>query len=246
VTETQTPEAAKVTTLHAALLAAVTELSGYVTKDGFNKDQSYRYAGHEAVLAHTRSALLAHHLALIPTALRHVGVFGYSTRSGEQAAWLWEQSFDLVHAPSGECIALAVQVTTRATEKAAMVASTTADRTMLLRLLRLTTVDDVEEQPDPSRGNNAQRDTKPANVQKPNGQHRETSGAATVIKTLHDELAKQAPDAGTLGKFYRHAREQLRKVNAQDPAWEDFDNAFGKRCNALGLDPYQVAKAGRS
>jgi hypothetical protein len=240
------------TGLHAALHAAVCALLGYVAKDGFNQDQRYRFAGHEAVNATTREALLAHHLTLVPRALRHLAELRFAGGRGEQVIWVWEQDFELVHTPSGELLTISQQVTTRAGEKAAAIASTAADRIVLLRLLRLSTVTEEEEpqreeRPAPARAQH--RETRPGAsqarkaapaAQVPQGDPQATPRGERVVTQLADELTRLVRDRDTLAKFWERARERLAQAQASRGQVQRAKEAFGAKCRALGFDPNDV------
>lgn len=124
--------------LNQALLAARRELHGTVHKEGYNKDQDYRFVGHEQVLmCGARDALLRHGLVLEPRSIEYAGELVAETYKGKRTIWHWTGVYALVHV-SGEERTYRLAATTQPNDKGAFVASTALDRTAYLRVLSLT------------------------------------------------------------------------------------------------------------
>lgn len=225
--------------LREALSAAMAQFGGTVFKEGANKAQGYRYVGHEHVVEHVRKALVANGVVIVPTNLRFISEMPkWTTRSGEQTAWLWEQTFEICHAGSDECRTVTVQATTNANDKAAFVASTAADRTLLMRLMRLAGTS--EENPEHD-SHDDERGGGPAKA----ATKSEPGVAKAVMETLHRELAAQ-PDFDALALFHNHALTQMDKARVDEGPRQAFWAAWGKRCEALRLNPGKVAAAARA
>ncbi len=134
-------------TLAQALVRARRSCPPTVFKAGKNKDQNYRFVGHEQVLVSgARAALLAHDLVLEQQSVEYVGALMAPNRNGERPVWRWCGTFMLVHGPSAEERIYRYEATTQPNDKAAYVASTALDRVALLRVLQLAGSD--EENPE--------------------------------------------------------------------------------------------------
>lgn len=142
--------------LVAALIAARTAVHLKVKKAGWNKAQSYSFAGHEHVLEHVRATMLAHGLILEQVDVEYLGSETYTTRSGTNAAWRWRGTHKLIHT-SGEERTYVFAATTGPNDKAAFVASTALDRTAILRIMQLAGSDEENPEHDSN-----EQDAKPA------------------------------------------------------------------------------------
>lgn len=66
-----------------------------------------------------------------------------------------------------------------------------------------------------------------------------------VMETLHRELSAQS-DIDALAQFHNHALSQMDKANVDEGPRQTFWAAWGKRCEALKLNPGKVAAAARA
>ena len=234
--------------LRSALVAAQATVNGMVFKAGANTAQNYRYVGHKEVIEHVREAMRSHGIVVVPTRLRFVQDLTYRTSRGEQHAWLWEQDFVVVHVASNEREAVTVQATTACNDKAAFVASTAADRTLLMRLMRLAGTSEEnpehdshdEQQPNGQRQGGGQQ--RPAQGKPAQQQQRQPSAdSGRVIQGLLEDLAKlRKSDRSTLASFYAYAREQLEVCAASEQQRTTVQKAFGQVCESNGLKPRDV------
>ena len=89
------------TSLYAKLAAVTAEL-GYVTKDGKNEFQGYRYTSAEALLAAVRGPLSAHGIVVMPS-LTALGEREYTTSKGKASVITTARvKFTLVDGETGE------------------------------------------------------------------------------------------------------------------------------------------------
>lgn len=239
-------------TIRAAITAAAASVQGFVFKDGENSAQKYRYVGHEHVIDHVRHVLLGLGIVILPTVLRFVQEIVYTTKAGGGTALLWEQTFEVSLVGSDERLTLSVQVTTAANDKASFIASTAADRTLLMRLMRLAGTSqenpeyDERDQGGRQQGGGQQRQQANNNQQRAQGggQRANVNEATQAVQTLHRELAQQN-DFGALVAFFHHGAQTLRGHGIQGEPSTRFWDAWGERCRALRLDPNEVAAAAR-
>jgi hypothetical protein len=109
-----------------------------IRKEGKNSAQGYAYVGHEHVLTSgAREALLSQGLVLELTGTDFVGTLEIPKKDGVSLVWRWRGTFQLAHEESGLSQMYAIEATTQANDKAAYVASTALERTMLLRLCQM-------------------------------------------------------------------------------------------------------------
>jgi hypothetical protein len=232
--------------LRAALAAAQAEVRGLVYKAGANQEQRYRFVGHEDVIEHVRAAMVKHGVIVVPTGLRFVQELTWQTAKGTRIAWLWEQSFDVAHAHSEESRTATVQVTTMPNDKASFVASTAADRTLLMRLMRLAGTS--EENPEDDSHDDDRRRQQGQQEQRLGAglkDARPVYDAAKVVQGLMADLGRIATDRETLGRFYEYARGELAKCRADEQQKLLVQQEFGRRCAGAGLKPKDVI-AGRA
>ncbi len=157
-------EDAPARTLAAALVRARRDCPPTVFKAGRNKDQNYRFVGHEQVLVSgARAALLRHGLVLEQQSVEYVGSLLAPSRSGERPVWRWCGTFVLLYGASGEERLYRYEATTQPNDKAAYVASTALDRVALLRVLQLAGSDEENPEHD-SHDESARRDAPPAHA----------------------------------------------------------------------------------
>lgn len=224
--------------LRGALAAARAKVKARVFKAGTNREQGYQYVSHEAVVEHVREALVEQRVLVLPKSLTHKGELRWAGKSGDRVCWLWEQTFVLTHADSDEAFELAVQVTTIANDKAAFVASTAADRTLLMRIMGL--AGSLEE--DPEHGEEPEQRSAPARTQGAGP----SPESARVVRDLIAELGKTAGDRESLAHFYETARTELALCRASEQQKTTVQQAFGERCAAAGLKPRDVVTGARS
>lgn len=209
-----------------ALVAARKAISPTVYKAGKNEAQRYAYAGHEHVVTHARAAMLANGLALEQVRVTHESVMTYSTRNGEQIAWLWRGDFALLHA-SGESRSYSFLATTAANDKAAYVASTALDRTAILRVMQL--AGSTEE--DPEHDSNDQSD----------GPHQSDTRRHAVATGVQSHVDGALALCTSREMIVRWARELTRMSGDKTMAWQ----AFAAQCAILELSPKEIASEAR-
>lgn len=236
--------------LRSALAAAQAEVKGLVYKAGANSEQRYRFVGHEDVIGHVREAMVKYGVVVVPTGLRFVQELKWPTAAKERVAWLWEQSFEILHAQSDERACATVQVTTMPNDKASFVASTAADRTLLMRLMRLAGTseenpedDSHDEDHHQQSGGQRPAQTQPraangGNAQRP--QQQPSNGSGKVVEQLLTDLGKATGDRETLANYYEHARAELAQCGANEQQKKIVWDAFGGRCKSAGLEPRAV------
>jgi hypothetical protein len=235
------------TSLRIALADAQARVKGLVYKAGANQAQRYSYVGHEDVIEHVRTVMIACGIIIVPTLLRFVQELSYRTKSGDNTAWLWEQTFQISHAYSDDTQTATVQVTTTTNDKASFIASTAADRTLLMRLMRLagTSVENPEDDSH-DEGHRQQSGGGPVKAQpraagnggQPRAQN--TNAAGRVVQQLVEDLNKAPADRETLANFYEYARGELAQCGATEQQKIVVQEAFGKRCASAGLKPREV------
>lgn len=244
MTDQQTSQAEQPTrpaSLREALNAAANEVNAFVSKEGYNQEHRYSYAGHEDVVGHVRGALLRNGVVIVPTLLRLVSKESFPSRGGDKCVFVWEQAFEILHVHSDDKCTVLVQVTTHPGDKASFIASTSADRTLLMRLMRLATTNEGEVEYDRSTGEvlDQRRGQQQRQGQSQRGQESQQmqggNAVAKVVARLVADLAQIKPEM--LGQFYGHARAQLSKCSAPDAQVRSVREAFDKRCRALGVDP---------
>ena len=236
--------------LRRALADAQALVKGLVYKAGANQEQRYRFVGHEDVIEHVRAVMVACGIVLMPTSLRFVQELAWTTAKGQRIAWLWEQTFTVAHAHSDETQMAVVQVTTMPNDKASFVASTAADRTLLMRLMRLAGTS--EENPEDDSHDEGDRRQQSGGRPGLQSQHQRTGGssgqqraqntneAGRVVQQLVSDLQKAPADRETLARFYEYARAELAQCGANEQQKTAVQEAFGKRCAAGGLKPRDV------
>lgn len=239
--------------LRRALADAQSRCKGLVFKAGANQEQRYRFVGHEDVVEHVRTVMVACGIILIPASLRFVQELLWKTAKGERVAWLWEQTITVAHAHSDETMTAVVQVTTMPNDKASFVASTAADRTLLMRLMRLAGTseenpeDDSHDENDRRQNGGGPAKAQPRTTGNAGGQQRaqNTNEAGRVVQGLVNDLSRASADRETLASFYEFARAELSQCSATDQQKKMVWDAFGERCKAANLNPRQVI-AGRA
>lgn len=233
--------------LRAALAAAQAEVAGTIYKAGANQAQRYNYVGHEHVIEHVRAVMVKHGIIIVPARLTFVGELPkWQTRNGEQTGWLWEQAFEILHTDSDEVRTAVVQATTNTNDKAAFVASTAADRTLLMRLMRLAGTNEENPEHDshePERERPLDRGQSAPSTQTQSRGRGEAADPVAVLAQLRTDLAR-CSDFGVLVDFVVYAYGQLRGLNEQQKT--SFWDAFGERCKALKFDPKDVVAAARA
>jgi hypothetical protein len=132
-------------------------------------------------------------------------------------------------------------------DKASFVASTAADRTLLMRLMRLAgTSDENPEHDSHDEGHRQQSGGGPVKAQpraagnggQPRAQN--TNEAGRVVQQLVEDLNKAPADRETLANFYEYARSELAQAGATEQQKLVVQEAFGKRCASAGLKPREV------
>ncbi len=124
--------------LTRALKQARMACKAVIRKEGKNSAQGYAYVGHEHVLTSgAREALLSQGLVLEQTGTEFAGVLEIPKKDGVSLVWRWRGTFQLAHEESGFSQTYMIEATTQANDKAAYVASTALERTMLLRLCQM-------------------------------------------------------------------------------------------------------------
>lgn len=210
--------------LVSALIAARKKVQATVYKAGQNRTQNYAFVGHEHVLAHVRAALLENELSLEQTKVEFVQELLYSTRNGQQTAWLWRGTHVLIHS-SGEIREYVFLATTGTNDKSGFVASTSLDRTALLRVMQL--AGSNEENPEHDSHEPTQR----------GGQASRNADADEIGAMVNIDLPR-CVDKDSLALWAQRMIELVGPVKATPP-WK----AFQARCEALNLQPRDVVNA---
>lgn len=173
----------------SALVAAQSAVKhdGIVHKDGWNTHGRYNYVGHEQVMASCRAALLQAGLAVeASTGMAGPAVLEIPRADKTVLVWSWTVDIPVSHS-AGHRETYRVVVTTQANDKAAFVASTSADRTLRMRLCGLA---GSEEDPE----NDSQDRSPPA--------------AADPLASWRQRLAS-CGDPAQLAEWFVNARRQL-------------------------------------
>jgi hypothetical protein len=236
-------------TLHAALVEARKRVTGTLLKEGRKTEGgggNYNYVGHEHVVHHVRKAMLECGLTLVQNSLELVHPLELAGKSGPQLFLVWRASFQLAHAASGQATVMSYQCLTQANDKAGFIASTALDRTALLRLMGV--AGSAEEDPEHNVNNRDERPQQSTQARvetmqgKRDGKAQATDDRVRVVNRHISDLANMpnvqgliewagwliAGDDGTHDPQMREISDEFKR-----PAW----NAYGKRCEALGIDP---------
>lgn len=122
--------------LRKALCAAQRECSGLVLKSGENKEQKYKYLGHEGVIEAVRDAMAKNGISVDQPLIEMEREVVISTQRGDSVRWVWRVLVLVTHEEGGALLRI-VRPMTMANDKASFVARTAADRTVLMTLMRL-------------------------------------------------------------------------------------------------------------
>lgn len=247
--------------LTRALVRARKSVQATVYKSGRNKDQSYSYVGHEAVVTSARGALLEQDLTLEQRSVEYLGELVYTTRNGPRPVWRWVGSYALVH-ESGEERLYRFEATTQPNDKAAFVASTSLDRVAHMRVLQLAGTDEENpehdshddrarhEQPSPYRN-----EPFPLASQPQEGPQRPQAPLAAVVPFRAPQEPVDPLVATAVGLFRpklvqkRSAADLtawMREVSAakfDEPVRRVLWSMFREHCSACGHDANVLAKA---
>lgn len=126
----------KLPELRQALIRAQKRCSGLLAKTKTNKDQNYKYTGHDDVVEHVRQAMAEEGLSVDQATYDLEEIITITIRGGETTVWKWRCVCVVWH-ESGAGVPRIVRVLTVPNNKASFVASTAAERTLLMRLMRL-------------------------------------------------------------------------------------------------------------
>lgn len=221
--------------LTKALILARLELKhGTVFKGAQNSHQKYAYVSHEGVVTcGARDALLKHGLVLEQRSMEYVGPI--------EKAQLWRGTHALVHDESGEERIYTFCATTQANDKAAMVASTTLDKTAILRVLQLagSAEDDAEHDAHDRR---TPEPPKPAQAPAQAPQNKRTQVDSTTFLDAAFAGLKDAETDQQLATWVRRVDNSQAEPEAKAVAFK----AFEKRCLEVGLIATEVAGKARA
>lgn len=245
--------------LTAALVSARMAVADTVYKAGRNTHQKYPYVGHEDVVRHARKALLEAGLTLEETSVEYVGVLTSVTSRGEAPVWRWRGSFVLSHT-SGEWRSYTYESTTQPGDKAAFVASTSLDRTALMRVMQLAGT--VEEDVDHDYQNAPQAPQAPAAPKAPQAPAAPSEPPDPDMPTpqeaadllargdeyTHEDMARFLLECDTRAALIRWMYGMLNKspVSPSDKVVRtDALTGFSERCAKLNLNPSDVTAIAR-
>lgn len=239
--------------LSQALIAARKDVHGTVFKAGRNDAQKFTYVGHEHVIEHVRAALLKHGLDYLQTSCVRVGESKHQASRGEMTMLHWEARARITHAESGETLEIGpIEGTTQTGDKVAYVASTSLDRTILLRLFNLagSREENVEDNSHPDINAQAPQGNGNAQAQAPQKRPSQPSRAKERFKGLMDPLGR---DFGVDWKLaYAHASKALKLTcgltectDEQLNAVCDYLEQLGAALTAAGKlgDDYELSRA---
>lgn len=206
--------------LNRALVSARMAIGATVSKDGYNKDQKYRFVGHEQVLVSgARAVLLAHGLVLEQRSVTYAGELIAETRSGKRSVWRWTGGYALVHV-SGEERSYSYEATTQPNDKAAFVASTALDRVAHMRVLALASSDEENPEADvhDQDGVVQQRQQAPQR-----GQPAPQRGPSNVVNFRAAQKPVEQPSQWSAGlEMYRMQMREHRTAEALMAWWVRF------------------------
>ena len=151
-------EKTQVEAFFTAINKAQSEMNSTVHKSEKNSFSNYSYVGHEQVISHCQKALIDNGLIVEPSIKTDGPVpLEYKSRNGNQLVWSWSFTISVSHI-KGHTKDYIVPVTTQANDKSAFVASTSADRTLRLRLCGLA----GSNEEDPEHNSHDARSSEPA------------------------------------------------------------------------------------
>ena len=217
--------------LYEAIMKARQALRGKIYKSGSNSAQKYNYVGHEQVLELTRELMLDNGLLLFQDKTEYV--CDTPSHDGTKRITVWRGHFTLMHLPTGECRSFTYEGTTVPNDKQAYVASTSIERTVLLRLFLLAGSGDKEARETPF-------------VEDPESDH---SGTDATVKASNDTFLLEATRALDKCVTQGELEEWFISYDGWNPPKEVKDKAreaYSKHCEKLGLKPGIVAQAARS
>ncbi len=126
----------KLPELRSAIVRAQQKCTGLLQQTLKNKEQGYTYTGHHEVIAHVRDAMIGEGLSVEQVTCDLEEVISYQASKGRTEVWKWRVVCLITHT-SGAAMVRIVRALTQPNNKASFVASTAADRTLLMRLMRL-------------------------------------------------------------------------------------------------------------
>lgn len=122
--------------LRVALLKAITESKGVLDQASKNADQEYTYLGHAQALQDVRTAMASNGLTIEHVFLEREADTWIPTSRGDALRHAWRGICLITHVEGG-ILPRVVRAFTMPNDKSAFVASTSIDRVLMLRLMRM-------------------------------------------------------------------------------------------------------------
>lgn len=221
-----------------ALIAARKAVKGTLYKAGAKTEGqggTYKYVGHEHVVEHVRDAMLNNNLVLLQTVLHYES----SEATKQSSVYRWRAEFSLMHV-AGASLSFSFQGLTAMSDKASFIASTALDRTALLRIMGVAGTSDEDPEHN-SNNREVSQQTSQARVQQMAAKRDDKQAALQQRKGVITDMISQLPKLDKYDGLVEWAaylvagsKELCGMRRAEKlPAW----NAYGLRCEALGIDP---------
>lgn len=238
----------KLPELRKAIIAAQLKCSGILHQDKINKEQGYKYSGHDDVVEHVRGAMASEGLSVEQVTCDLEAEVEIATKHGRSVAWKWRVICLVTHTSGASAVRI-VRPLTVPNNKASFVASTSAERTLLMRLMRLAGTKDADPEgvEDPQQQQRGQGRAQ----QRGGAQEREGSRHVQQPPELSEAdkawLARRAGELphckgqGLMVLWVRVMRSRGLPKAAVATTWQ----AWEGRARELGLEPKELAEAAR-